>query len=439
VNVKKYFRLNQFRKNILSGSIVHGLNILVVLIGYPLYIHYLGFELFSVWVLLSVVIAFAKMGEFGMSKAIISFVAKAKAQGNYYEIRKIVSNSLYIIIIPSIIIQILLWLLRNEIIHFLNIPIKHQEEAMLVIPYIGIAIITFLIYDIFSGIISGLGRLDISNILLLTLNIIKVAISVLFLYLGYSLFGMVYSILISNTLLIIVAITLITLKFNIPVVRITKPSRYNIYQLVNFGKSILGMQVINMFSFPFIKIILSKSIGLEAVGIFELASKAGYAIRTLFEKGLFAVMPEISYLFNKHEKKELTRNIIYNKVKRLSKHLIYLAIPFFVLLSITAPIWLKIWLGDNYNKTVLFGYWLLQPGITVGLLALPSFYALMATNNERNCFYESLLRMVFVLIFFSIFIIYNIGTIYAFLFLSISVVLSNLYILNIFRHKYKVY
>jgi O-antigen/teichoic acid export membrane protein len=439
VNVKKYFRLNQFRKNILSGSIVHGLNILVVLIGYPLYIHYLGFELFSVWVLLSVVIAFAKMGELGISKAIISFVAKAKAQGDFYEIRKIASNSIYIIIIPSIIIPILLWLLRNEIIHLLNIPIKHQEEAMLVIPYIGIAIISFLIYDIFSGIISGLGRLDISNLFLLILNIIKISFSVLFLYLGYSLFGMIYSILISNILLISIAIILITLKFNIPIIKITTPSRNNIYKLINFGSSILGMQIVNMFSLPLIKVILSKSIGVEAVGIFELASKAGYAIRTLFQKGLFAIMPEISYLFNKNEKRELNRKIVYNKVKRLSKALTYLAIPFFVLLSITAPIWLKLWLGDSYDKNILFGYWLLQPGIIIGLLALPSFYALMATKNERNCFYESVLRMVFVLIFFSIFIILKMGTVYAFLFLSISVVLSNLYILNVFRHKYKVY
>ena len=421
----------------MSGSIVHGLNILVVMFSYPLYINFLGFELFSVWVLLSVVIAFAKMGELGISKAIISFVARENANNNHIEIRRIVSNSIYIIIIPSILIFLALWMLKGNIVKFLNIPDVHITIAIQVIPFIGIAIVSYLIYDIFSGVISGLGRLDISNALLLFLNITKVVISIIFLLFGYTLFALIYGILVSNALFILIKIILITIKFKIPLHKLKKPHKNNIKQLLNFGLSIIGMQVFNMLSFPFIKIVLSNTIGIDAVGIFELATKAGYAVRTLFEKGLFALMPEISYLSKKHNNLNESKAVVYEKVMKFSKYLVYFAVPFFILLSISAPLWLKLWLGINYNKSILMGYLLLQPGIIAGLLALPSFYALMATDNQIKCFIESVIRALIIFALFALFFFYRISIYEAFIFLSISVIISNLYIITTFRMKYR--
>ena len=171
MRINKYFKINQFQKNMLSGSILQGLNILVVLISYPLYIKYLGLELFSVWILLSVVIAFATMGELGISKAIISFIAKAKVENDLIEIRRIASNSMYIVLVSSTLILITLWHFNDVICSILEIPEEHLRIAISVIPYIGISIGSYVIYDVLSGIVAGMGRLDISNLLLFALNI----------------------------------------------------------------------------------------------------------------------------------------------------------------------------------------------------------------------------------------------------------------------------
>lgn len=434
--MRNIFKLTQFKKNVISGSIVHGLNILVVFLSYPIYIKYLGFELFSVWTVLSVVISFAKMGEFGIGKAVIVFVAKADKDGA--EIRRITFNSIYIMAFTSLIMILLLVLFKANIVNFLNIPSLHLSEAINVIPYIGISIALYLFYDIFSGVIVGLDRLDIGNILLLSLNITKVLISVALLSLGYSIKGLVYSIIISNTLFIIIEILIIIFKFKIPLQKFVNISKKHIKNLLGFGSSIIGIQVFNMLCMPLAKVVISNTINVEAVGVFELAQKSGYALRAFFEKGLFAIMPKISNLSSNIKNLKESKIEVHNTVAKFTKYLIYFAIPFFIIMSASAPIWLRLWLGENFKDGILYGYWLLQPGIIFGLIALPAYYALMGTNNQQKCFIESVIRGVLVLALISLFFIIEPKISYSFVIISLSVIISNAYILIIFNKKYNI-
>ncbi len=430
-------KLNQFKKNIISGSVIQTLNVLVIFIAYPIYINYLGFELFSIWILLSVVISFGMMGELGISNAITTFTAKAKAKEDHQEIRKILYNSLFIVSVPSVIILFILWTFNDNIIYILEIPAEHHDISIAILPFIGISIVIYLFHDVFSGIITGMGRLDISYVLLFARNLLKTIISIILLSLGYSLFSMIYGILVANILIAILKVIIIKVSLGTYVLKPIRLSIENIKRLLNFGFTMIGMQLFNMLSIPFIKVVLAKSVGVEAVGIFELAQKAGYGIRTVFQKGLFAFLPEIAYVANKHRYVENIRTEIYGRVIKYSMYLLYYAVPFFIVLSLTASIWLNLWLGESYNENVLYGFWLLQPGIIASLLILPSFYSLMATNNQRYCFYESVLRVIIIFLLSILYILYDAGIHYAFVIVSISVVTSNLFVFKIFQTKFK--
>ena len=422
-------KLSQFKVNVLSGSIIHGLNALIILISYPIYIKYLGFELFSIWTALSVVIAFAKMGEFGISKAIIVYVSKA--QGGENEIRKIIYNAFYILSFVSVIILLVLVLLKSSIVGMLNIPANYISEATSIIPLLGVSIVLFLFYDMFSGVIAGKNRLDIVNVFLLVNNIIKFAISVVFLAMGMSLLAIIYSIIITNVLLIIIQIVMIIFKFNIPLHRPAVLNKEYLSKLITYGSSIMGMQFFNMLSVPLVKVILANTIGVESVGIFELALRPAYSIRTLFEKGLFAIMPDISILSSREKENANTR--VKERVSKITRSLLIFGIPFFLLLSALAPFWLKLWLGASYNVTILYGYWFLQPGIIIGLMILPYYYALLSTHNQRYCLYETILRALITILLCSLFFVFNLNIFYSFIFISISVLISNIFIIYGFR------
>ena len=68
----------QLNKNLFSGSVVHALNLLIALVSFPIFIKFLGIELFGVWTLLAVIISFAQVGDFGISKAIIFYSSEEK-------------------------------------------------------------------------------------------------------------------------------------------------------------------------------------------------------------------------------------------------------------------------------------------------------------------------------------------------------------------------
>lgn len=432
--ISKFALGTQLKRNMISGSMIHGLNILIVMVSYPIYIGYLGFELFSVWSLLSIVISFAMMDELGISRAVITYTANAKADNDYAEINRIYSASVFIILIPSILIALGLWFFSPQVVKLLDVPPEHFDVSVKVVQFIGITIGTFLFYDLLIGIVTGMGRLDISNLMLLFINISKVIFTIAFLIAGMSLMGMIYANLFTNILFIVLAILLIRFKFKIKIYRLIRPLKRNIKELLEFGASVIGMQVFNMFSVPLVKVVLSRSVGIESVGVFELVYKAAYSLRAFFEKGLFAIMPEIASLHGSRNSDSVNR--IYNKVKNITSKLIKYALPFLLLFVLLAPVWLKIWLQDNYSKTLLYGFWLLQPGIFFGLIAIPSYYALMGTRNQKYCFFEAVIRTVLLILYSIVFIAAAMGELYLYLGFSLTVVISNLYILILFRKKY---
>ena len=421
-------KLNQFKKNIISGSLVHGLNILIIMISYPIYIKLLGFELFSLWSLFAIVIAFALMGNFGIGKAIIVFIAMENAKKDYEEILNIISNSFYIILIASVLLIIVLYLSDSIIVNVIYKGQKYRNIALKLVPIIGFSAISLLFFDLHKSTLAGLGRIDLANIALLLLNTIKIITSVIFIYLGFSIFSIAVGIIIANFVVIMI---LLYKKFGLNVLKFKRPKIQNIRNLLNFGSSIIGMQITNMLGFPLIKILLSRYFDLSAVGIFELATKSSYALRRFFEKGLLAVLPEISNDFAILQR----RKQISSKIKRLTNKLIMYGIPFMLIMALLAPILLKIWLGNNFNNIVLHGFWLLQPGILIGLVALPSYYALQGTKNQKYCFYESIIRTTLMIILTIAFYLLNRIMISTFIAISISVIISNSYIFYIFRKK----
>lgn len=424
--------MNQLSRNIFSGAIVHGLNILVTFIGYPLYIKFLGFELFSVWTILSVIISFAQLGDFGIGKAIVFFVSKTKSEENNLAVLSIIANAIVIILAISLIIQSVLWLFSTQIAQLFAIPEIYSEQSVAVIPLIGLAVFTYLIYDALISVITGMGRMDISNMILLILNIFKVTFTILLLKISPTLYSMVYGVLISNIIFILMILVLLFRKGYVPYNKLPQISVKRVKELFSYGIPLFGIQILNILMFPVIKIFISNIFGVSFVGYFELAQKAAYSVRTLFQQGLFALLPEFSQ-FSKSLRDISVRKQLQKRVTKITKILSIYGTPLFLLIAFFSKYLLIFWLGDEYNEEIWYGYLLFQPGIIIGMLALPSYYALMAINKNAICFNEALIRLILVSLLFMLFLVTHLSFKYVFVFISISVVLSNGYIVILFN------
>ena len=77
---KKLFS-SQLRINMLSGTATTIVNIIVMAVGYPLYLHFLGYEQYGVWLVLTTVLSFASLGTLGIGTAVMKLVAEEHGRG----------------------------------------------------------------------------------------------------------------------------------------------------------------------------------------------------------------------------------------------------------------------------------------------------------------------------------------------------------------------
>jgi O-antigen/teichoic acid export membrane protein len=73
---------SQLRINMVSGTVTTAINAVVMVIAYPVYLHFLGYEKYGVWLVLATVLTFAQLGDLGISPAIIKLVVEE--YGNEY-------------------------------------------------------------------------------------------------------------------------------------------------------------------------------------------------------------------------------------------------------------------------------------------------------------------------------------------------------------------
>jgi O-antigen/teichoic acid export membrane protein len=430
---RKKLKLSQFKINALSGSFVHAMKIIIVMFSIPLYIKLLGFEMYSLWKLMTVVISFAQFGEFGLGRAVITYVSSAKGREDKNEIKSIISNATYFQVLISIIVMALIILLKKPLIGILNVPEEYSVLANNILPWVGLATLTYMFFDLYSSFVTGLGRLDISNMSDLLKAILRLAITVLFIKLGYSLYSFIIGTFVSKIIVFIILYIVVRKQFGICIFALKKFSLPVVKQLLNFGFSMIGTQVLNMLCFPLVKIILSNSIGLHAVGIFELTTKVSYALQSLIRRAFYALLPHLSKLTAQLDNKRL----LYEHNIKINKLLFRYCIPIFIVFGLAAPLWLRLWLGVEYRPVILYGYWLLQPGILMGLFATPALYSLMATEDHRYNLYEALIRNPLTLVLFGFFYLKDLPLIYSFLIITIGVVISNAFLLRAFSKKFK--
>ena len=69
---------SQLRINMVSGFVMTVVNTAVMLVAYPIYLHFLGYEKYGVWLVMATV----QLGDLGIGQAIMKLVAEEKGRNN---------------------------------------------------------------------------------------------------------------------------------------------------------------------------------------------------------------------------------------------------------------------------------------------------------------------------------------------------------------------
>jgi len=377
---------SQLTLNMFSGSISVVFGFLVAMIKYPLFIHYLGYETYGTWLILSTILIFAQMGLIGINPAITKLTAEEFIKEEKGGIQEYFFSSMLFLGFICFLLLIFSIFFRWDIVTSLGLNGDNAIVAASLLSYMVVFSMSVLAYQIINSILSGLGRVDIANYSQTIIQIISLILSIPLLMMDYGIYGL----LISNTLAYLVIFIYnfrkINQLINISFLKIKSFSLFRLKKMLSFGGYVFAGSTLSMLLVPITKIFISRLIGVEGVTIFELAYRVGMQVRSFFQIAFKALVPEMSKLFIINDKKRI-RTIISKS--------------FFVLFLFATPLYLfsyifsedifKLWLRNDYNELIprTFNIMLLMSFIS--LIGVIIYYVYIGLGEVRKVFYHHLI------------------------------------------------
>ena len=372
----------------ITGVMAQMINVLILAISYPVYLHFLGYKIYGLWLALGVVPALAQMGDLGIRTAVMKLVAEELGKGNYESIRKYVTIAVWFLAGMGLVGLGLILIFKTQIIVLFRFDSEDARLASWLLPYIGLLSVYVLILQTFKATLSGLGRMDLANGCETIGRAVTLSLAIILFYQNFN----ISSLLVSTAVSYVVQhlFCLIMIRRLVPI-RFTVLSCLDVRHfrsLFRFGLGIFGGSLVTLLLDPFNRLMLSRYAGVDAIPIYDIAYRGARQIRSLADMGLRALMPEISRL--KSGLKEYAHRI--RQINHLvMKVILLVGLPLFTLLFLCSAPLLKFWLGVNFSPALPPVFKVLLIGTYVSLLGIPGYYTLMGINRVRDCFMSHLI------------------------------------------------
>jgi len=378
----KRFLSSQLRINMASGMATTVVNIAVMVAGYPIYLHFLGYEKYGVWLVLATVLSFAQLGNLGIGQAVMKLVAEDYGRGDIEGIQRYVTTALTMLSVSGIIMLSVILAFKTQIIALFKLNDENAGMAAWLLPYIGILSLYVFTVQALNATLSGMGRMDLANYIQSIGKIAAMTVAAVLLYNGRGIESLLIGNMLSYALIQVASLICIRRIAAIRLLRLDNLDVQRGKKLLSFGGAVFGGSLINMFLSPFNKIMLSRYAGVSTIPVYEIAFNGSMQIRALFEAGLRAMMPEISRIGAN------MTSFAKDRISQLNSHamkLIFLfGIPIYGILAIVGPLLFRAWLGDKFVETLPGAFRIMLIGTFLSLLGVPAYYTLMGTGHVRH-------------------------------------------------------
>lgn len=391
---------SQLRINMATGAVTHCLNIAVLAVSYPVYLHFLGYEKYGLWLALGVVLAFARLSDLGMTHAVTKLIAEEHGRSNTQAAQQYIATAILIICIVSGIILAVILTFKAQIISAFKFTEESSKLAMWFLPYIAILSIYTLVVQVLTATLAGLGRMDLSHYIETGRRIVLVCIVIPLLYLGYGLKGLLFATAFSYLVKHLFSVFLIRRIVPFRLVKISNIRKHCFKKLLNIGIGLFGGSILRLVGIPFNKFMLARYTGVDILPVFDIAWRGGMQIRQIFGLPLRALMPEVSRITSEMSVKSIKR--IRSLLRRTLGLILLIGTPLFLTLFLFATSLLEIWLGEKFIDTIPPAFRVMLLATFISLLAVPAYHFLVGLGRVSTAFVSDCITWIgcVVLVFF---------------------------------------
>jgi len=373
-DAKWLLRRSQLKQNILSGVLAAGLQGVSNLVAYPIYIHYLGYEQYGTWLMLAILINMTQLGIAGLAPAISQLVAEAYATNDHYKLKSYVTWSAILVGIVTLLLTVFAWLLGPVFASLLSLPESAQISTNL-IPLVALLSGYFLWVEIFSSVLSGLGRIDQTNLVTALGQAVIVLIAFVLLRQGWGILSLIVGYFIGRAAVNIVVFGLIRRRYRHGVFVGRNLAAAELVRLSRVSGSILSGTILNVLLNPFNKWVIAASAGVSRVPIYEIALGASLQLRNLFEFGLRSLVPETSRANAIRSAEARVRILsVFRKALFVS---VLVGIPLYLAVGISARQIFGLWLHQMVRPSQVEVFRILLFGSFLNMLGASAYYCLI--------------------------------------------------------------
>ncbi len=383
---------SQLRINMVSGVSSTAISFLANIVAYPVYLHFLGYEIFGAWLILATVLTFTQLGAIGVSPGVTKLVAEDYNSGKLRGVQKYIFTAMVFLFSFGILIFLIILSFKHQIVTLFKLSDGNAEIVTNFLPYVGALTVLALVMQVLTAALSGLGRMDIANYIQASSRVLAVVVSVILLFSGFGVLSLVIGNLLQYIYILIVSIIFIHKFAPVQLMQISNWDTSRLKKLLYFGGGIFGGGIINMLISPFNKLMLSRYVGVGAVPVYEIAYSGAFQCRSLLEAGFRALMPEISKLQVDRTARSCEKIHVINK--KAFKLIITTGSLFYIVLFLLSAPLLKIWLRDQFVDSLPVAFRIMLVGTFLTLLMVPSLYILMGFGQVRRLFFSYVIQSV---------------------------------------------
>ncbi len=384
-------RGSQFNRNMGAGSSMALVGASLSVISYPIYLHYLGYHRYGLWLVLSVVVSVAQLGNLGIPWALMKLVAEDHGHGDWEGVRTFINTSYGLIFAVGVAFLGAVILTRKDIVFWFKLSGDDATTVYSLLPYVAVLSLLVLLFSTFNAALGGLGRMDLTSYNEALAQILVVVSSGTLLYFRLDLRAMVIGAFAGYTVAQAASFIQVQRAMPIRLIARTRISRHKARQLLGTGGWILANGVCTSMLLPFTRLMLSRYAGLEAVAVTDMCLTGSFRVRNIFDAAFRPMMPEVSGA------RARDHAGFHGRVRSIDRKAFLIifaaALPTFIGLMIVMNPLLHLWLHKSFNPLLPNTFRITLIGVFISLLGSSAYYMLIGIGSARDVAYAAAIQL----------------------------------------------
>ncbi|MEM7153620.1 MAG: lipopolysaccharide biosynthesis protein [Myxococcota bacterium] len=340
----------------LTGGAAQLWRILSRFILTPVIIGAIGLPGYGVWTLVFSVAAYVQMSNASLGLAYTKFTAECVRKGTYDELTHIIGSGIALVTPIGVIGLGVAWWWGEALLLALRVPAELAPDAAIALVVIIFTVLLRMTVGCTLEVLAGLQRIDLTYRLYVLASMVEFAVSLPLLLMGHGLLGLAVGVGVGQVVINIAAYSMV--RRRLPQVHISPRyiSRDGLRKIISVGGRFQMLSVVNTVVLQSIKLLLSWLMGVEWVGIYELADKLIRLGKTASEAVIAPLLPAFASLRAGGER--LRERMLFLKGSKADA---FMGGTSFAFLALFAPEALLVWTGESVPdaawalRTMAFG------------------------------------------------------------------------------------